>query len=730
MNTKPYIEAGWHTVPLTGELKRLPDGSKTIPQFEKGWRQKYTAQRNKKVTKLGGVITGRVSNILAVDCDNEDTYNLFRSLDPSAPCLVSVGKGKSAGTLLYSYDPDITTFSVADGSIALDVYSDNGFIYLPTEANTTKEPWLEVPQLTPAPASVKLLIQQLQKKNSAPAQEGHYVSSQTAPCLAPLLQQFVGKRGEFIPSLFKVLTPRSFRKEEQYQKYGYLHPDNVPAGAGSEYLSKVSAILGADESVSEELYVDVMTCVNALFSDSMDQDRIDKTILTPMLEGGAAINGVPIWAYNEHWSDERMTVTTKHGLIVDLCFDDRRGLYYYLDMTNEQVKSWQRDTDFVAYLDVTVKSELPKKAALKKKLPIAHITSNPAVPFGFCKSDIPQVLGFNSFQPGPELAILHKPEDYSRFYKRPEVLLKYLETLVPNEAARVYLLRFIKTKLTTFSYSPVVLYFLGVPGSGKDTFVQVLEQIMGHMSRPTTSEFMEVYNTWMLDTYFVQLDEYGDQLSKLHEKELVKGRLKAFTGKPTVQIRGMRQEGYNVKHAVTFIMTANKNPLLMDDQDRRIHLMETPNVLEIQPWFNANSHDQIFSEVKDFCYYLATEVKVLPKNEYVTPPLSDDKQKLIANSMFAANRLAYAISHDMVDYLVDIGNDTSCRGFVDDIRAGKLSSRNLEIVYDELTDFKGDSKSLRKVLRKQSGITMVPTTKDGEPAYYIELNPFGSTEDE
>lgn len=729
MSIKPYIDAGWHTVPLTGELKRLPDGSKTIPQFEKGWRQKYTAQLNKKVTKLGGVITGAVSGIIAIDCDNEATYELFRSIDPQAPVLVSVGKGKSAGTLLYLYDPDISTFSIADGSIALDVYSDNGFIYLPTEANATKEPWVEIPAIPAMPAAVKLLVKQLAKKN-APAQEGHYVSSQTAPCLAPLLQQFVGKRGEFIPSLFKILTPRSFRKEEQYQKYGYLHPDNVPAGAGSEYLSKVSAILGADESVNEELYLDVMTLVNALFSEPMDQDRLDKTIINPMLEGGASINGVPIWNYNEHWADERMTVTTKHGLIVDLCFDDRRGMYYFLDMTNESIKSWQRDTDFVAYLDVTVKADMPKKARLKKKLPIAHIQSNPAVPFGFCKSDTPQVLAFNSFKPGPELSILHKPEDYARFYKKPELTIKYIETLVPNYDARMYLLRFIKTKLTTFEYSPVVLYFLGVPGSGKDTFVQILERIMGHMSRPTTSEFMEVYNTWMLDTYFVQLDEYGDQLSKLHEKELVKGRLKAFTGKPTVQIRGMRQEGYNISHSVTFIMTANKNPLLMDDQDRRIHLMETPNVLEIQPWFTANAHDQIFAEIKDFCYYLATEIDVLPKNEYVTPPLSADKQKLIANSMFAAQRLAYAIAHDMVDYLADIGSDTNCRNFTDDVRSGRIQSKNLEAVYDELTDFKGDAKSLRKVLRKQPGITMHATTKDGEPTYYIDMNPFGGTDDE
>jgi hypothetical protein len=79
---KRFINLGWHTVPLQGELIRKDDGTKTLPTFEKNWRKKYQEVRNEKSTKIGGAMTGAVSGILAIDCDNTVTHTLFKSLDP------------------------------------------------------------------------------------------------------------------------------------------------------------------------------------------------------------------------------------------------------------------------------------------------------------------------------------------------------------------------------------------------------------------------------------------------------------------------------------------------------------------------------------------------------------------------------------------------------------------------------------------------------------------------
>ena len=119
-------------------------------------------------------------------------------------------------------------------------------------------------------------------------------------------------------------------------------------------------------------------------------------------------------------------------------------------------------------------------------------------------------------------------------------MLQYLETLVPDDRMRTYLLRFLKRKLTKYEYSPVSLYFLGVQGSGKDTLVEVLEKFLGseRIAKPSAKEFLEQYNGWILDTYFAQLDEYGNQLSSRDQDEAL-GKLKAYTGKPVISLRKM-----------------------------------------------------------------------------------------------------------------------------------------------------------------------------------------------
>ena len=168
---EPYMKLGWHTVPLKGKLERLPDGKKTIPKFEEGWRDKYTKEKNTVKAKLGGTITGEVSGIIAIDCDNETTYNMFKSLDPSIEFeFVSQGKGYPAGTLIYKFTEDFPhSFSINDGDIALDVYSNGGFIYLATEANPTKVTLDKLPALTELPATTLLMLKQLHALKNKPA---------------------------------------------------------------------------------------------------------------------------------------------------------------------------------------------------------------------------------------------------------------------------------------------------------------------------------------------------------------------------------------------------------------------------------------------------------------------------------------------------------------------------------------------------------------------------------
>ncbi|MGY2498333.1 hypothetical protein, partial [Klebsiella pneumoniae] len=120
------------------------------------------------------------------------------------------------------------------------------------------------------PDTIKNLLLQLhwqykQRKDQTTSSEVKNYS-----CLAPIVSQFLQTR-KYMPGLFRIITPKDFREEESYLRDGHLHPVDVPAGRGSEYLMKVSAILGADLSIDEEMYVNAMSQINGLFADPMDQ---------------------------------------------------------------------------------------------------------------------------------------------------------------------------------------------------------------------------------------------------------------------------------------------------------------------------------------------------------------------------------------------------------------------------------------------------------------------------
>jgi len=595
---QPFIDLGFYTVPLTGKLKRLEDGHKTTPGFEKQWKVKYQNEFNDNATELGGAITGAISNIIAIDCDDQTTYDMFSALDNNNTFhFVSKGKPKGGGTIIYKYPEGsaLESFSIQSPLLNLDFYSDNGFVYLPSRANETKKRWdyasyNDLPSLCAAPETVlKLLLNFQLQYTLGKGQVKEAVMNPIkgrANYLAPQIELLIAKKA-FIPSLFRIITPKDFRDLPQYKQHGYLNPENVPEGRGSEYLSKVSAILGADPSISRDLYTNAMNIINGLWPNPMIKATLDTTVMNPMVDGHANINGEVIWQYDEHWKTRGLAFTTKLGEAAEVFYDDIRACYYLINYTNDMIKQFHKEGALMEYIE-PVAIALPARKELKMMCPVVRTTLEPTIPFGFFNEDEFN-RQFNMFRQTPALAILNEPEEYKELYNRPNTILKFLDTFIPCPIMHRYLLGFLKRKLTTFKYSPVVLYFLGAHGSGKDTFINILSAILGenYVARPTAKEFLEQYNGWMVDKYFAQLDEYGNQLHTLADKEMALGKIKAYSGKPQMQIRQMRTDGFPYTHAMTIIMSANSNPLMVEDGDRRLALIETPNVLKSADWIGA-----------------------------------------------------------------------------------------------------------------------------------------------
>lgn len=744
MSIQPYIDLGWHTVPLQGKLERLPDGKKTIPVFESKWRDRYQEEFNKKDSVLGGTITGKVSNIIAIDCDNAATWSLFRALDPYNDFVfISKGKGKDAGTLIYQYHEELPqNFTIHEDGMDLDFYTNNGFVYLPTVANKSKvtlaEPLPQIPELPDTVLTTLLRLYKSTKQIVVDESNTQNTNLFTANFLAPLVEQFVRSRGDYMPGLFRIITPKKFRQQPQYIESAHLHPDNVPDGDGSTYLSSISAILGADLSISQELYTEAMVYINDLFDTPMAQDRLDSTILNPMINKKANVSGMVIWNYDDNWELYRSIFTTKDQSTIEVVYDDLAKVHYTVDSSRGIYATFARDTELYNHLQAVTATPMSKKELIHG-VPLVRTVTHPHKPFGFNPGNDSTKRDFNTFKATPALSVFYKPEDYAEKYKEPELTLKFFESLIPDERMRNYLFGFLKTKLTTFKYSPVVLYFLGVPGSGKGTFVRIIEEIFGLVPAPTAQEFLDKFNRWVMGAYFVELDEYGDSLSTLREKEEAIGKLKALTGKRKVDIREMRMNSYSYEHNMTFIMTANKNPLMLDENDRRIALFNTPNILADQQWLkDAGGIDYVFNQivesVNDFCYYLATEIKQLPPADYMRPPMFEGKFELVADNMPAAARIAYCFKQRQLEYLTELCLDYACDNTAAAIESGNVKLSELEDLYMELTQDKGTRRALIKALRDNGNIYMQRSTNgsDFSISGYMkktDINPFEAEDD-
>lgn len=727
-----FIKAGWHTVPLKGELKRLEDGKKTIPQFETGWKKKYSKTFNQEVTPLAGTITGKISNIVAIDCDNDQTYSLFKGLDPDYNFhFISKGKPEGGGTIIYEYDSTVPTFSIKNDFVKLDYFADDGFVYLPTEDNHTKVDWSEyaylqeLPQVKKMPDAVMALLATFSMKVAKTVESTTGNQTQTHTIgnrLGPMLEQFI-KNKKYDPVLFKIITPKSFRDLPKYVTQGHLHPNDVPAGRGSEYLSKISAILGADISVNVETYISTMQLINSMWKEPMEHDRLMKTVCNPMVEGSATVDGRQIWQYDAHWEKMGFIATALNGDYIEAFYDDVKGQYYLINYTVPYVRGYSEKRSLITTLRTLLGRGLSEaQFDVGKQIIRTHV--NPSKEFGHIEG----TDQFNLFRQTPYLAVLNNPSAYTIAYKRPETMLKYFETLVPDDFMRMYLLRFIKTKLCTFNYSPVVLYLIGTHGSGKDTLTNILGRIIGqdYVAKPDTRVFLEPYNGWIMDKYFVQLDEYGNKLTRSTDKQEALGKIKSYSGSPEMQIRAMRMDGFNYHHSLTFIITANSNPLPLESEDRRVAFMKTPNRLDKQTWVIdaggiAEVINRIFSEIMDFCYYLATEIDMLNSDDYVVAPETLDKEDLIIASMPACDLITFYMVRQRWEKLEALGVEYGIHEFTEGWDKSRVMWDKLEKLYNTMTEGQGSAVSLTRAL-KQAGFNRSHTTNKGENVFYYFMN--------
>jgi len=732
---QPFIDLELHTIPLNGKhIKRDSKGKKHGFSMPSNWQEQYSKHLNELATPLGGLITGK-DGLVAIDCDDKKTYDLFRQLDSANTAYFnSIGKLDKkgnlleCGTILYKHDDSLPISFRTNNGYDLDYYNGSGFVFLPTVHNETKTVWLENDNklynqdgleviFHSMPSTVKDLLELLHvRPEPAKTIATTTTSLSSRGFLAKALVGVDFK--EYNPLVTKILTPKEYRSAK-YVKQGHLHPNDIQ-GSGHMYLFKIACILAGDNTVDKDLFRDIMDYLNQLWDEPMSDKLLEKTIIAPIISG-RSINqttGDPYWTYDENWETVAgwSVIDKMDGYLWDIFYDPFKSQYFLYNTITERIEQRDDESRLIKHIRASTIGKFNQAEVIQEMNNLLTIVE-PSQDFGYLNDD----MNFNLFKPTESLKVLHDPEAYADSYKIPTEFIDYMEHFIPSEQQRNYLLSLIRTKLTTFNYSPVVPYIIGVQGSGKNTLISVIANMLGHqyvVPDVTGSQFIEKYNDWMVDKYVVHLNEMAETLPTAKERKEAQGKLKTYTGSTIMQVRAMRTGYVQTEMRAMFIMTANSSPLTIEDKDRRLYYISTPNVFDFSPQCQASSptaiYNAIMRQTKDIAYYLATEIENLSDMDYIRAPEHEGKNSMIFLSLNTSNKIGWALANGEFDLLVDflINPDP----LFEDKESGRVTLASLVKVYEEQSKT-DDAEHTMSTIMKQVGLDQKRGSANAK--YYI-----------
>ncbi len=715
-----FIDLGMRVVPIINVITRNELGKKVAPKFDGPWKELYLEtpynpiKNNEPIALTGAFITGEKSDAISIDCDNQETYDIFKAFDPEYKFIFeSLGKKEGGASIIYALNDElraIRAFSIHSDGIQLDYQTDNLLQYLPTSGNKSKVEWKaekfeELPELKEPPNTVinylktlSLLNERSKKLTTTTGEVTNYAKEKHYKHLAPFIESFL-KTEIFNEELFRILTPSEggFRELEQYQKEKTLYPNNVPDGMGNAYITSMSGVLVCDKSISAKLFKEFILKVNNMWDNPYPSDKINAMISYQLSRTN--------WEYDKDWKESVNIVLTEYNTLIKLFYDPLTRIYYAID--NELGISTFNTVDAVPrHLNSIVAggrkyktSEIydyldSKKVILSAKHSYGNLEPN----------KYSNLYRFNMFKRSRAYSILINPEAYANEFegKIPKITNLFFEHLIPDEQIRMYVLQFILTKLVTMQFSEVILYFLGTQGAGKNLFIDWLALLTENLAGKSMNEyqlvvevdlenFLSKYNFWILNALFANLDEFGEKTNGGNEDKKILAQLKSYTGKETIQLRTMNNDPIPASHKCTFILTANENRLSPDLEDRRIVVIDTPNSL-IESNFvkdlggKSIAVQALFDEQELWCYYWATNYKQLSKDQYRTPPSTESKRKLIIKHLPPSKRIASIIKFQDKNMLIKLCEDNGLlQELIDDGKYGFISKDLLYDIFSSIT---------------------------------------------
>lgn len=650
-----YIFVG----PTGSKIIRNSDGKKVLLYENKQtellipqWSKDENLHSCSKLSELPqdrplALVLGK-SNLIALDFDSDLFNKALNLVDNIQNGNISKSLGKVGGHLLFRYEDNELTNYIANINgkklAKVDTLYGNTLLYYDTVANATKETISKSDELDTIPLLLQYFVIAHYAKSEQVVVNTNYADIK--------VEQFATKVGFYIDKIrniitanvttpqdaeninivishfLRIITPKRYKdimeknaKKESLEYDIAYHPDYLPESESAHmYILALSGVLTLDASVSQDAHRWIINYLNSLFSNPLDQKRVDSIL-------GRDFQS-PKYQYNPKWNKVGYTkYNRKQELIEIMTYIEKSQLNFlvYNHVTLEVL--FLNSASIMDYILLECGIQM-KKQELLPLLQQIKVISRPDKPFGYIDNC------FNFYKMSKEQEVFYSPEKYFLSWKPqeqslvygpehpryPTTTLKALENACGDKLQMF--LSFMKRKYLYREYSPLIFVFFGVPHSFKSAVVNgVFIKLSYNRTRKMNYEsILEKYNAWQVNTDIVLIDEVH-YMNSNEQKKLIKTINEISGNDKITSVRKMYQDFSDDTYAneLTFFLATNEQIALSNEiQDRRLVIFKSQKkVSEALKLDDMEIKRRIQLESLDFAYFLASSyVNILADKDY------------------------------------------------------------------------------------------------------------------
>lgn len=621
-----FIDSGWRTIPY--DSIRYENGKKVAnPPIR--WRE-FTLTFNEKRSPAGAVICDKV---LVVDCDSLEATQKFLNVAKfdGIECVDDLFKDgiedkiglvvkTTKGFHFYFNNPG--EFSdLRDEKIDIQA-TNKRIVYLPSEASEGKEIIALNKVLSEDFKTFKIVLSDVNQNI-----KDWFKSLKKEVKEAKKVRYTLGTPLAVIPKgsklFFKRLTPKSYKECSYYRgvidKQGFLHPNDIRQGDGNDYLVSIAGILCADPTIDVNAFWEIMEYLNDLWDEPLSKEALEKKVEAYPLN---KYDGCP-FCYDKNWEEMQYSFIDVDGNDIMMVYDLKSSKFIIADLSNDVILT-KNSSDALSYYANRTGARITS-TALASILIGVNVEFNPLESFGLSESK-----KFNIYKHSHYLEILNSNYSYAKHEVEDSKTCKALPFFKHLfKESTDYFLRFLKTKLTTFKYSPTTFcLFDDEGGAGKGALEVFLGRFAGmeKVTRIPYDTFQSKFTADYEGKLFIFFNEFPEEFKA---RKANTDKIKEITGSPTSKIEKKGCDPYEVVNYATHFITSNRISVEIREGDRRFCVVQCDK--KFDDVFYSGYFDEMTSdeELTKLAIYLREFVQPLSHKEYMSPPMTIAKELFV-----------------------------------------------------------------------------------------------------